>query len=51
MKIDRQIVTIVEHLLIRDIDDGTVYVNQRMTNNKPKPDTNPEVRNRPDENK
>jgi len=34
MKIDKQIITIVEHLLIRDVDDGTVYFDQRVS--KPK---------------
>ncbi len=37
MKIDPQIVTIVEHLLIRDVDDGTVYINQRCQKAKTKP--------------
>jgi len=34
MIVDKQIVTIVEHLLIIDTDDGTVLLNQRCPKTK-----------------
>ena len=39
MKIDRGIVNMVEHVLIRDVDDGKILLNQRAKKQNQEPIT------------